>query len=168
MLVTVLGSCVAACIRDPLTGRGGMNHFMLPESNSGQWGRASASMRYGNHAMEMLINDIIKRGCTKANLEIKVFGGASVSAGLSTVGDQNCDFIRKFLRFEGLRCAVYDLGGDAPRRIHYFPETGRVKRLFLRRAADWTIMQEETRYQNRITTEPVDGDIELFDEGLKS
>jgi len=140
-----------------------MNHFMLPKSKTGQWGKVSASMRYGNHAMEMLINDIIKRGCAKENLEIKVFGGASVSSGTSTVGDQNCHFVREYLQFEGLRCTAYDLGGDAPRRIHYFPETGRVKRLLLRRSTDWSIAQDETRYQSRISTEPVHGDIELFD-----
>ncbi len=163
MLVTVLGSCVAACIRDPATGRGGMNHFMLPESDSGVWGRDSAALRYGNHAMEALINDIVKSGCAKANLEIKVFGGASVSSGTSTVGDQNCDFIRKYLRFEGLSCTAFDLGGEAPRRIHYFPETGRVKRLLLRRMTDWSIMNDETRYRGQITAEPVHGEIELFD-----
>ena len=72
MIVTILGSCVAACIRDPLTGIGGMNHFMLPESNTGNWGSVSATMRYGNFAMETLINDILKTGCPKSRLEVKL------------------------------------------------------------------------------------------------
>lgn len=163
MLVTVLGSCVAACIRDPLTGIGGMNHFMLPESATGNWGKDSAALRYGNHAMEVLINDLLKLGANKNELEIKVFGGASVSSGTSTVGDQNCAFIRKFLIVESLACSVFDLGGVAPRRIHYFPETGKVKRLLLRRSGDWSIEQEEKKYRGEISAKAPQGDVELFD-----
>ncbi len=81
-IVTILGSCVSACIRNPRTGMGGMNHFMLPESATGQWGEElSAAMRYGNFAMEALINAILKSGCARAELEIKLFGGANFSVG---------------------------------------------------------------------------------------
>ena len=101
MLVTVLGSCVSACIRDPGTGFGGMNHFMLPESDTGQWGASSAAMRYGNHAMEMLINAVISSGCPRHRLEIKLFGGSNVTGGTSGIGDQNAEFILRYMKIVG-------------------------------------------------------------------
>jgi chemotaxis receptor (MCP) glutamine deamidase CheD len=94
LLVTVLGSCVAACIRDPVAGIGGMNHFMLPQSDSGIWGIASASMRFGNFAMETLINDILSQGGHRDNLEIKVFGGAAIIGNMAPIGISNADFRR--------------------------------------------------------------------------
>ncbi len=97
MIVTILGSCVAACIRDPETGVGGMNHFMLPESNSGKWGATNANMRYGNFAMETLVNEILKTGCPRDRLEVKLFGGGNVIPGSLKVGDQNGKFALNYL-----------------------------------------------------------------------
>lgn len=164
MIVTLLGSCVAACIRDPVAAVGGLNHFLLPESNSGQWGQATAAMRYGNHAMETLINDIIKRGGDRARLEIKVFGGAQVIEGQSTlsVGQQNADFVEKYLENEGFSIVAKHLGGPLPRRIHYFPVTGKVNMLLLRRAPDNDLFRKERDYQKAIKTEDDSGDVELF------
>ena len=94
MLVTVLGSCVSACIRDPLAQVGGMNHFMLPDLENG--GVANESARYGSYAMEMLINELLKRGAARNRLECKVFGGGAVLAGftVSNVGKRNGQFVQ--------------------------------------------------------------------------
>lgn len=166
MLVTILGSCVAACIRDPKSGIGGMNHFMLPAgSDPSSWGGLEAAFRYGNYAMEVLINELIKTGCRKSDLEIKLFGGANVSNILSDVGERNIKFVREYLRNEGLRSVAEDLGGNKPRRIHYCPYTGKVQRLFLRRVDDTAVIgREERQYQKDIVKpEPSAGDVELFD-----
>lgn len=166
MIVTLLGSCVAACIRDPVTAVGGLNHFLLPESDSGQWGQANAAMRFGNHAMETLINDIIKRGGERSRLEIKVFGGARVIEGASSlsVGQRNCEFVEKYLQNEGFSIIAKHLGGPSPRRIHYFPVTGKVNMLLLRRGPDNDLFKKEREYQSTIKTGDDDdaGDVELF------
>jgi chemotaxis protein CheD len=163
MIVTVLGSCVAACIRDPETGIGGMNHFMLPEGQAGDWRVSNSVMRYGNHAMEVLINDIIRTGCPRERLEIKLFGGGNVLGGASNVGHRNADFVEEYLKNEGFKPVAADLRGDHARRIHYFPETGKVDRLLMRRAADRQVFTKETSYQRDISSEDDGGDIELFD-----
>ena len=161
MIVTVLGSCIAACIRDPAAGVGGMNHFMLPESASGSWGAESASLRYGNFAMERLINDILCRGGRRKCLEIKIFGGAGMIDGAS-IGQQNVDFVEAYLRDEGLAIAARHLGGAHARRINYFPLTGRTLMLEMRRE-DTGVAADETSYQARLKGEPADGSVELFD-----
>lgn len=164
-IVTEHGSCVAACIRDPRTGMGGMNHFMLPESTTGQWGEGlSAAMRYGNFAMEALINAILKSGCARSDLEIKLFGGANFSAGVTMIGQKNSDFALRYLKEEGLRVVASDLGGVLGRRIHYHPATGKVARLFLRGSGKDQVAAEERRYGAKIRSMPVDGgDVQLFD-----
>ena len=162
LLVTVLGSCVAACIRDPLAQVGGMNHFMLPESDDGVWGTASASLRFGNFAMERLINDILCRGGRRNSLEIKVFGGARMSGDGDGVGPRNADFVETYLREEGLRVAAADLRGAHARRVHYYPLTGRVRMLELPYDEPHVVRVEST-YGARIRNEPVAGSIELFD-----
>ncbi len=164
MIVTLLGSCVAACIRDPIAAVGGLNHFLLPESETGQWGQADAAMRYGNHAMETLINDIIKRGGERSRLEIKVFGGAQVIDSQSTlaIGRKNAEFVGKYLQNEGFRIVAEHLGGPLPRRIHYFPVTGKVNMLLLRRAPDNDLFKKERDYQSSIKTDEESGDVELF------
>lgn len=163
MIVTVLGSCVAACIRDPDTGIGGMNHFMLPAGDANSWTALNAAMRYGNHAMEVLINDIMKMGCPRDNLEIKVFGGGNVM-GQGGIGHKNADFVEEYLKNEGFKVAAADLRGVHARRIHYFPATGKVDRLLLRRASDRKVFNSEDNYQKTIAPEKDEGgDIELFD-----
>lgn len=163
MLVTVLGSCIAACIRDPETGIGGMNHFMLPEGNASDWRASNAAMRYGNHAMEVLINDIMKFGCPRERLEIKLFGGANVIGTGGDVGHRNAEFAEQYLKNEGFKADACDLRGDLARRIHYFPATGKVQRLLMRRAADRQIFVKETSYRRDIKVEDKGGDIELFE-----
>jgi chemotaxis protein CheD len=163
-LVTVLGSCVSACIRDPVTKLGGMNHFMLPQGHSSGWGNDPQSTRYGNFAMEKLINELIKGGCSRDRMEIKVFGGGNVIDSISNrpVGTQNAEFVLHFLEAEGLRCAVQDLGGQYPRRIHYSPATGRVVRRLLGTGDTHVITREETEYAARLLAKKPAGDVELF------
>ena len=163
MLVTVLGSCVAACIRDPATGIGGMNHFMLPESQGSGWDETvSSRMRYGNVAMERLVNDILSRGGLRQRLEIKVFGGGNVMSGSSNIGHRNADFVESYLAEEHLPIAAAHLRGNLPRRIHYFPTTGRVMLLELQRSEEKAVLQHEALYKTKLQLEPVAGTAELF------
>ena len=163
MLVTILGSCVTACIRDPLAGVGGMNHFMLPEAMGGGWDTASGSMRYGNVAMERLINDILILGGVRQRLEIKVFGGGNVMKGAtSNIGHRNADFVETYLVAESLPITAHHLRGNLPRRVHYFPSTGRVMLLELQRAEEEAVVRSEGLYKSKIQVEPVAGSAELF------
>src|ERR1700733_5560465 len=128
VVLTVLGSCVAACIRAPALGIGGMNPFMLASHNSGDWGGDLKSTRFGNFAMEKLINELIKAGCARGRMEIKVFGGGNVTDMTTAIGSENAEFVLRYLQMEGLPCAAGDLGGTLPRGIHYPPADGRVVR----------------------------------------
>ena len=162
VLVTVLGSCVSACIRDPQRGIGGMNHFMLPHDSTGRWGDDQKSTRFGNFAMEQLINELIKAGCVRERMEIKLFGGGNVTDSTNAVGTDNAEFVLKYLKDEGLRHAVADLGGTQPRRIHYYPVTGRVTRRLLGNTDKYAVTRDEKEYGSRLKSQPTHGDIELF------
>lgn len=162
MLVTVLGSCVAACIRDPVARVGGMNHFMLPSGAEDSWGGASKALRYGNFAMERLINEILERGGDRRRLEVKVFGGANMLKGSGSVGNRNAEFVRAYVAAEGLTIDAQHLGGVLPRRIHFFPVTGRALMLQVRRDTVTPAMKSETVYRRRLARERVEGSIELF------
>lgn len=164
ILVTVLGSCVSACIRDPVVGIGGMNHFMLAKGRSGGWGNDPQSARFGNFAMEKLINELLKAGCSRDRMEIKVFGGGNVIDASTAVGTDNADFVLGYLEAEGLRCAAKDLGGSHPRRIHYYPATGRVVRRLLGTGETYAITREERDYADRLRQRQPAGEIHLFGE----
>lgn len=167
VIVTVLGSCVSACIRDVKTGLGGMNHFMLASDAAGQWGSDQKSTRYGNFAMEKLINELIKAGCPRERMEIKVFGGGNVTDTRNQIGTQNAEFVLRYLEDEGLHCAARDLGGPYPRRIQYFPSTGRVVRKLLTGGDKDLIVREESEYAKRLAaTKATAGEVQLF--GMKS
>jgi chemotaxis protein CheD len=163
VLVTILGSCVSACIRDPRLGIGGMNHFMLAEGEAQSWGGDSKSTRYGNFAMEKLVNELHKAGCSRDTLEIKVFGGGNVTDTRNAIGTQNAEFVLRYLEGEGFNCAAQDLGGLHPRRIHYYPATGRVVRRILAGSETPSIAKQETEYAGRLSSRKVAGDIELFE-----
>ncbi len=162
VLVTVLGSCVSACIRDREKGMGGMNHFML--ADAGDRDIVSASARYGAYAMEVLINHLLKMGARKGALEAKVFGGGRVLSSLATsqVGERNCEFVLDFLATEGIPVAAQDLLDVYPRKVYYFPTTGRVLVRKLVRMHNDTVMKREKEYADRLSEAPVTGDIELF------
>jgi chemotaxis protein CheD len=162
VLVTVLGSCVSACIRDRQLGIGGMNHFML--ADAGDREMLSASARYGAYAMEILINHLVKMGARKSSLEAKVFGGGRVLSSLSTslVGERNCEFVLDFLATEGIPVAAQDLLDVYPRKVYFFPTSGRVLVRKLVRMHNDTVMKREKEYAERLAEAPVTGDIELF------
>jgi chemotaxis protein CheD len=162
VLATILGSCVSACIRDQRAGIGGMNHFMLPLAQGHGWGDDPQSTRYGNFAMEKLINELIKSGCSRDRMEIKVFGGGNVTESNQAIGTQNAEFVLRYLQAEGLSCAAQDLGGQLPRRIHYFPATGRVVRRILGGGDKVVIAREESAYANRLSSTKTSGEIQLF------
>lgn len=162
VLVTVLGSCVSACVRDREKGVGGMNHFMLADGGSREL--LSASARYGTYAMEILINHLLKMGARKSSLEAKVFGGGRVMASLtsSQVGENNASFVLDFLATEGIPVAAKDLLDVYPRKIYYFPSSGRVLVKKLVRMHNDTVMRRENEYAARLIEAPLAGEIELF------
>ena len=164
LLVTVLGSCVAACIRDHRSGVGGMNHFMLPDARVDDDGVLGKSARYGTYAMEILINHITKMGARRENLEAKVFGGGNVLAGLTVanVGQRNANFVLKFLELEKIRVAARDLVDVYPRKVYYFPRTGKVMVKKLRHLHNDTIVRREIEYGSRLEGANVGGEVELF------
>lgn len=165
MIVTVLGSCVAACVWDTQLKIGGMNHFMLP-GDSAVGAPVDKAMRYGNFAMEELINDLLRRGARRTSLEIKVFGGGNVLSTMGQasvpIGDRNSQFVRDYLHDEGFRIAAEDLGGIHPRRIHFFPRLGKVIRLYLKKDVERAVLNREMSYHSRLQTTEVEGDVELF------
>jgi chemotaxis protein CheD len=167
LITTVLGSCVSACIRDKEAGIGGMNHFMLPITTSEKLKNSSAAIvgqatRYGNYAMEHLINTILSHGGKRKNLEVKVFGGGKIIPTLTDVGIKNIDFVLDYLEQEGLRLLSHDLGDIYPRKIIYFPQTGRVRMKKIQDLHNDTIAQRERQYFNSLKNAPVEGDVELF------
>lgn len=164
MIVTVLGSCVSACIRDRETGIGGMNHFMLPLSDGDATNPLSSSTRYGTFAMEVLINHLIKLGARRQCLEAKLFGGGNVMKGFTVnkVGTRNAEFVLRYLETEQISVVAQDLLDIHPRKVYYFPQTGRALIKKLRNLHNETIAEREKQYQQRIIIEPVGGDVELF------
>ena len=163
IVYTVLGSCVSVCIRDPLAGVGGMNHFMLPapkgDNRSDSWGE---SARYGSFAMEMLINEILKRGGHKSRLEVKVFGGGRIYDGGVNVGVNNAVWALEYVALEGFALARADVGDIYPRKLYYFTESGKVLMKRIERMKNRTIIEREQRYQADITQQPAAGDVTLF------
>ncbi|QSX36765.1 chemoreceptor glutamine deamidase CheD [Shewanella sedimentimangrovi] len=169
LIYTRLGSCVAACIWDPLMGIGGLNHFLLPERALHEdWHQlTSYSCRYGNWAMEQLINSILSVGGLKSRLQAKIFGGASLGRmSVLNVGQSNIDFVRNYLAMEGIEVQAEDLGGPWPRKVLLHPQSGkvRVKRLAIEGIRQ--IETEEARYLRGVTrqaAEPAPDSVELFD-----
>jgi len=162
VLVTVLGSCVAACIRDRLTGVGGMNHFMLPEDKNDS--PVAAAARYGSYAMEMMINQLLKAGAQRSNLEAKLFGGGNVLRGftVTNVGERNVDFAQQYLEKEKIRVVAESLLDIYPRKIYFFPASGRVMLKKLRYPNNDTIIEREAEYGARLKNADFQGDVELF------
>lgn len=165
MCITTLGSCVSACIRDPRTGVGGLNHFMLPLSDgSGIWMQddPGAATRYGNFAMERLINELLKRGARRGDLDVKLAGGGRMYTSKADIGQRNIEFVRSYLAAEGLTISSEDLGDAQPRQIRYFPKTGRLQVRRLPTLEAQVLSAAEARYQASLVEESATGDIELF------
>lgn len=166
---TILGSCVAACIRDIEARVGGMNHFLLAEPSGSARDRYGASARYGAFAMEQLINKVLTRGSgRKANLEIKIFGGGLINSALTDVGAKNIEFVREFLGNEGYVIASEDVGGSFARRVMFKPHSGRAFVKRLDSVAASSVAREELSIMGRrmaqafAPRQPANDDIELF------
>lgn len=161
LIVTILGSCVSACMFDPVAKVGGMNHFLLPDGPAFDDTQSNAA-RYGSYAMEALINGIIALGGMKHRLETKVFGGANVIDNSAQIGTRNVEFVRNFLKNEHLPISSEDLGGNYPRRVRFYPDTGKAMVLRLRRQSDFAVTKDEKNYLQTLKQKPVEGSIELF------
>lgn len=150
VVYTVLGSCISACIRDPIAGVGGMNHFMLPEPKEKSHDSWGESTRYGAFAMESLINEILKRGGMRSRLEIKLFGAGKIYDGNIDVGANNAKWVTQYLTREGLAVVKADLGDVFPRKVYYFTDSGRVLMKKLERLKNRTIFDRENEYASQI------------------
>ncbi len=167
IIATVLGSCVAACVRDVQHGIGAMNHFLLPLHKGEEWSEKitsnSQATRYGNFAMEHMINDVLKFGGRKQNLEFKIFGGSRVISQMGDVGNSNIRFIMNYLKVEGYRLVAQDVGGINPRKVLYYPLTGRVRVKKIKDLHNDTIIRRETEFMHNLEKpEAIAGEIELF------
>jgi len=157
MITTVLGSCVSACIYDAQRNCGGMNHFMLPGAD-----QQDSSARYGLFAMESLINEILKLGCKKENLRAKLFGGGQIIARMTDIGQKNISFAKNFLFAEGIPLESADLGLSFPRKVNFFPVTGKVLVKRLQTVKNTTIEDREIQYMHKLASENISGEIDLF------
>lgn len=163
VLSTILGSCVSACVRDPVVKCGGMNHFLLPAGRD-ESNLVALSLRYGGFAMEQLINAVLSAGGQRDRLEVKVFGGANVVRGLSAdIGHRNADFVEEFLKLEGFTPSAKHLRGTWPRKLQFFPHSGQVRMREIKESSVPGIFEKEVRAAPRAATKPVAGTIELFD-----
>lgn len=168
-IATTLGSCISACIWDSRINVGGMNHFMLPitekEAHEVNWGsreKTTDATRYGNYAMEHLINTILKSGGRRANLRAKLFGGAKVLNQMSDVGQKNIDFAIAYLDQEDIYVESSDIGDIYPRKVIFEPSSGRAFVKRLDNLHNDTITRREKDYSSQIVHQDVSGEIELF------
>lgn len=162
VIVTVLGSCVSACVYDRAAGVGGMNHFMLPDHRDG--GVLSESARYGAYAMEVLINNLIKIGASRKRLQAKVFGAGRVLSGFThtDVGARNASFALAYLEKEGIDIRASDLLGVYPRKVYFFPDSARVLVKKLKTQHNDTIARREIEYEAMLDKVKVEGSVDLF------
>ena len=163
VVYTVLGSCISVCLRDPFVNIGGMNHFMLaaPTREGGQDSWAESG-RYGSFAMEMLINEILKRGGNKNRLEAKVFGGGKIYDGTIDIGAKNAAWALDYLEREGVPLMKANVGDVCPRKVYFFTDSGKVLMKKLDRVVAKTVAEEEEQYQAKLQQAPVQSDVTLF------
>lgn len=169
VLTTVLGSCVSACVRDSAAGIGGMNHFMLPDEADPSSRDVAAAMRYGAYAMDVLLNELFKGGAKRERLEAKVFGGGAVLANMTmlNIGERNADFVLRYLEGERVRITAQDLRGKLPRRINFFPLTGRVTLRKLRQQDDaFLTQQDEQVLVKSLLKQPGHAAVDSFEKGI--
>jgi chemotaxis protein CheD len=160
---TVLGSCISACVRDPLAGVGGMNHFMLPvEKNSSRDVALSDANRYGNYAMENMVNELLRVGAKRDRLEFKIFGGGRIMSSMTNIGWYNIGFVFDYIYTEGFKVVSQDIGDVFPRKVMYYPLTGRVRVRRLNPMHNQSLVDQESNYFHKIEHKPVEGDVELF------
>ena len=160
LITTVLGSCIAACIWDGRVHIGGMNHFMLPEGDG-----SDGQGRYGSYAMELLINGLLKRGARRESMQAKVFGGAQVMAGLTTmnVGERNMQFVLDYLSTERIPVVSKDVLDIHPRKVCFFPASGRALVKRLAHSHPETLAVEERRgHAALVARSNAAGSVDLF------
>jgi chemotaxis protein CheD len=162
LICTTLGSCVSACLRDARAGVAGMNHFMLPVSSEGNPCWMNMATRFGSAAMEYLINEMLKQGASRENLEVKLVGGGRIIQSMYDVGRRNIDFVLEYTRLEELKVMASDLGDIYPRKVVFCPRTGAMRVKRLRSLHNDTVIQREQHYVAELETQPVAGDVELF------
>lgn len=167
MLVTILGSCVCACIRDKQTGLGGMNHFLLthdfkspPLKHDIAKDYSDKSTRYGTVAMEVLINELLKHGAQRANLEAKIFGGSRISKSLNKIGLNNIEFVKEYLSIENIPIINSDIGGTQARTVYFLPNTGDV---FVRKVERSEVIGQEKQYKKDLDKSDTDGEVYFLD-----
>jgi len=159
VISTVLGSCISVCIYDPVRCLGGMNHFMLPDTHTGE--ALDRPLRYGFFAMEQLVNELMKHECQRENMQVKVTGGARMN-GNSLIGSQNIDFINEYVEQEGLNVTAIDVGGDQARQVVFFPSQGRMLVNKLSHREDLHLIDEEKVYRDKVDLSLDDTSVELF------
>ncbi|CAO3450281.1 Chemotaxis protein CheD [Azospirillum argentinense] len=161
VITTTLGSCIAACLFDPVAAIGGMNHFLLPDHNGD---RLSISSRYGSAAMEQLINRLLAATGRRDRLRAKIFGGASVNGAprSSGIGQRNVEFVMEYLAAEGIPTMSWDVGGTAARAVRFYPTSGRTQRRLIGEETVRDIARSETSFMDRLRKTGIDGDVELF------
>ena len=152
VIVTVLGSCVSACMRDPQTNVGGMNHFMLPYHAAEPQGPLSESARYGAYAMELLVNHMLSLGARRERIQAKIFGAGRIVPGMSDVGARNADFALEYLQREHIPVIAQDLGRDEASKVYFFPRSGRVLLKRLKQLPNDTVMRRERLYAEKLHT----------------
>jgi len=167
MITTVLGSCISACIRDSVLSIGGMNHFMLPETTkerlqSGSHSVVGNATRYGNYAMEHLINVILSNGGKRKNLEVKLFGGGKIIPSMGDVGERNIQFVLEYIDTEALTLLAQDLGDIYPRKVNFYPKTGRVRMKKIQDIHNEALAIRERHYGSTIKDVQVESEVELF------
>ena len=158
LIMTTLGSCIAACLWDREARVGGMNHFMLPEGDAG-------SGRYGSYAMELLINEMMKQGATRATMEAKVFGGGQVIDGMTSlnIGEHNTSFVMEYLKTERIPIMSKDVLGIYPRKVCFLPASGKamVKRLAAANTSA-LVAQDRAELQKVNPASSSGGSVDLF------
>jgi chemotaxis protein CheD len=160
---TVLGSCIAACVRDPIAGIGGMNHFMLPiEKKRSDLTELSDANRYGNYAMENMVNAVLSKGACRERLEFKLFGGGRIMSSMTNIGWYNIGFAFDYLFTENFKVISHDIGDVYPRKVMYYPMTGRARVRRLSPMHNDTLIAQENTYIHNIESKPVEGEVELF------
>ena len=167
LIATVLGSCISVCVTDKVAGIGGMNHFMLPiysRDQADSWGSTliSAETRYGNFAMEHMINDVIKHGGVKSRLELKVIGGGRVMDQMTDIGLRNISFVYDYIANERLLLVKEDVGDRYPRKVLFHVKTGKVKVRKLKKVNNSTLLQRDNEYLSKLNTQTVGGSVDLF------
>ncbi|MDO9072247.1 MAG: chemoreceptor glutamine deamidase CheD [Rubrivivax sp.] len=161
LVMTTLGSCIAACIWDREKRVGGMNHFLLPDGGSG----SADSGRYGNFAMDLLIGELVKRGATRATMEAKVFGGGAVISGMNSinVGERNTSFVLDYLRTERITVVSKDVMDIYPRKVCYLPASGKAMVKRLASANTEALAAQERAAANRVApVTSTGGSVDLF------